>query len=121
MSHTQIEAGVLMWPVDRSQLEWAVRQRVRAVDNIEVVPGRKAVDLVWNDDQTVGGVTVETDAGEEDWPAGLVVTIQKAAGGNPELYRTLTRMMHMKQTPSALLRPGHLFNIASTGLRDIWR
>jgi len=28
--------------------------------------------------------------------------------------------MHMKQTPSALLRPGHVFKIASTGLRDIW-
>jgi 2-polyprenyl-6-methoxyphenol hydroxylase-like FAD-dependent oxidoreductase len=69
----RIEAGVLMWPVDRAELEWAVRQRVGDLDNVQIVPNRKAVDLAWANDQTVGGVTVESDTGEEEWPAELVV------------------------------------------------
>jgi 2-polyprenyl-6-methoxyphenol hydroxylase-like FAD-dependent oxidoreductase len=69
----RIEAGVLMWPVDRAELEWAVRRRVGDLDNVEIVPNRKAVDLVWENDQTVGGVTVESETGDENWPAELVV------------------------------------------------
>jgi hypothetical protein len=61
---------------------------------------------------------VESDMCSLKYIGRLVVTIQRAAGEDPDLYRTLTRMMHMKQTPSALLRPGHLFKIASTGFRN---
>ena len=69
------DVDVDMWPTDRTRFEWAVRRRLQEQGNVEFVPGRKAVDFVFDEEETaVRGAVFETDNGtNETWPAQLVV------------------------------------------------
>lgn len=117
----RVEAGVEMWPVDRAELEWNIRRRVLDIQNVDIVPNRKAVDLFWTDDETLAGVTFETDAGEEDWPAELIVD----AMGRGTRIPMLLEQYGFGSVPTESYEPGVAYSTANvtepTNVERDWR